>query len=104
MSIRITDLPPATPLQDADITVVVQGGVTKYAGMTLFYNYASAQNAASLLAHTTNYSNPHSVTKTQVGLSNVDNTSDVNKPVSTLQASADAAVSNELKSLLWMGI
>lgn len=27
--------------------------------------------------------NPHSVTKTQVGLSNVDNTSDINKPIST---------------------
>ena len=27
--------------------------------------------------------NPHSVTKSQVGLSNVDNTSDINKPIST---------------------
>ena len=33
-------------------------------------------------SHTTNKSNPHSVTKAQVGLSNVDNTADVNKPVS----------------------
>jgi hypothetical protein len=31
-------------------------------------------------------------TKTQVGLANVDNTSDASKPVSTLQAAADAAV------------
>ena len=30
--------------------------------------------------------NPHSVTATEVGLGNVDNTSDVNKPVSTAQA------------------
>lgn len=33
--------------------------------------------------HTLNYSNPHSVTKAQVGLGNVDNTSDINKPIST---------------------
>lgn len=32
------------------------------------------------------------VTKTMVGLGNVDNTSDASKPVSTLQAAADAAV------------
>lgn len=32
--------------------------------------------------HYTDYSNPHKVTKTQVGLSNVDNTSDLNKPIS----------------------
>lgn len=49
-----------------------------------------ASNAASALStHTSNTSNPHSVTKTQVGLGNVDNTSDVNKPVSTAQATAD---------------
>jgi len=32
--------------------------------------------------------NPHTVTKTQVGLSNVDNTSDVDKPVSTATQTA----------------
>lgn len=32
--------------------------------------------------HISNKSNPHSVTKAQVGLGNVDNTSDLNKPVS----------------------
>jgi len=35
--------------------------------------------------HITDSKNPHKVTKNQVGLSNVDNTSDLNKPVSTLQ-------------------
>ena len=38
--------------------------------------------------HTTDINNPHSVTKTQVGLSNVDNTSDVNKPNSTATQTA----------------
>lgn len=40
--------------------------------------------------HIANKSNPHGVTKTQVGLGNADNTSDANKPVSTAQASAIA--------------
>ena len=48
--------------------------------------------------HMDNVSNPHSVTKTQVGLGNVDNTSDVNKPVSTAQALADTAATNAAKS------
>ena len=40
--------------------------------------------------HIANNSNPHVVTKTQVGLGNVNNTSDANKPVSTAQATAIA--------------
>lgn len=42
--------------------------------------------------HIADVANPHNVTKAQVGLGNVDNTSDINKPVSTAQAAADAAV------------
>lgn len=40
--------------------------------------------------HIANKSNPHGVTKAQVGLANVNNTSDVDKPVSTAQATAIA--------------
>ena len=39
-------------------------------------------------AHLANMNNPHNVTKSQVGLGNVDNTSDMNKPVSTAQQAA----------------
>lgn len=38
--------------------------------------------------HISNTSNPHNVTKAQVGLPNVDNTSDANKPISTVQQTA----------------
>lgn len=38
--------------------------------------------------HINNFLNPHKVNKTQVGLGNVDNTSDKDKPVSTLQQAA----------------
>jgi hypothetical protein len=43
---------------------------------------------SSLSTHTTNVNNPHSVTKTQVGLGNCDNTSDLNKPISTATQTA----------------
>lgn len=42
----------------------------------------------TLESHVSNTSNPHSVTKAQVGLSKVDNTSDADKPVSTAQQNA----------------
>lgn len=38
--------------------------------------------------HVSDKANPHGVTKAQVGLGNVDNTSDANKPVSTAQQAA----------------
>lgn len=41
-------------------------------------------------SHIGNKSNPHGVTKAQVGLGNVNNTSDADKPVSTAQATAIA--------------
>lgn len=40
--------------------------------------------------HIANKSNPHAVTRAQVGLSNVNNTADAKKPVSTAQAAAIA--------------
>jgi len=43
---------------------------------------------STVSGHVANTSNPHNVTKTQVGLGNVDNTSDLDKPVSTLQQEA----------------
>lgn len=39
-------------------------------------------------SHVNNKSNPHGVTKEQVGLGNVDNTSDINKPLSTATTNA----------------
>lgn len=45
---------------------------------------------AKVDSHIGNKSNPHGVTKAQVGLGNVNNTSDANKPVSTAQATAIA--------------
>ena len=43
---------------------------------------------ALLLAHEADHANPHVVTKAQVGLGNCDNTSDLDKPVSTATQTA----------------
>lgn len=40
---------------------------------------------ATVIDHIGNKSNPHNVTKNQIGLGNVENTSDVDKPISTKQ-------------------
>ncbi len=53
---------------------------------------------SSLLVHINNFDNPHKTTKSQIQLGNVDNTSDVDKPVSTAQQKAiDDAYANSNK-------
>jgi len=66
----------------------------------------------TLSTHVAATDNPHSVTKTQVGLSNVDNTSDANKPVSTAQQAAidtkqdknvlSATAPSHVEGLVWI--
>jgi hypothetical protein len=55
---------------------------------------AAATVQTNLTTHIGNTSNPHAVTKAQVGLGSVDNTADSAKPVSSLQAAADSAVAS----------
>lgn len=90
--------------------------------IVLFNDYSTTDemNAAikvvsdALNTHTTNTNNPHNVTKEQVGLGNVDNTADMNKPLSTVQqssvqslisqATSQMVVSNENKvQFIWTG-
>lgn len=59
----------------------------------------------NLETHINNKSNPHEVTKAQVGLSEVDNTSDANKPISTatqnaLNSKFNASDGNALKQTI----
>lgn len=49
-----------------------------------------------LTIHKTDYNNPHQVNKSQVGLGNVDNTSDANKPIST---ATQAALNQKISSV-----
>lgn len=50
------------------------------------------------ISHLANKENPHSVTKAQVGLGNADNTSDIDKPVSTAQEAAINGVQTNLNT------
>lgn len=49
-----------------------------------------------LAEHIGNFENPHQVTKNQIGLNNVDNTSDLDKPISTLTQNALNRLSDDL--------
>ena len=85
-----------TTLQD-NITKEVndrKGEITRIEGLISDEAATRAQADTTVNAkvdsHIGNKSNPHGVTKAQVGLGNVNNTSDANKPVSTAQATAIA--------------
>jgi hypothetical protein len=66
----------STEAENITISVTSGGGITE------------GEVEDLIAVHTSNTSNPHGVTKSQVGLGNVDNTSDADKPVSTAQAEA----------------
>ena len=61
----------------ADLQLIITNINEAIAGLTPTVN--SARD------HMQNYNNPHQVTKAQLGLGNVDNTADADKPVSTAQ-------------------
>lgn len=56
------------------------------------------EDLADFIART---DNPHSVTKAQVGLGNADNTSDMNKPVSTAQQAAIQLLADSFIDFEW---
>ena len=73
-------------------SLVSDGQITKLTNLddqtTITSNIADAKKAGTdaqtlISSHTSDTSNPHNVTKAQVGLGDVDNTSDLNKPIST---------------------
>jgi hypothetical protein len=73
---------------------VDSGDVVIDAGGNLIINSKNVED------HIDSILNPHAVTKAQVGLGNVDNTSDLDKPVSTAQQAAlDAKTHNSLVGL-----
>ena len=77
-----------------DLTTLVNNNDATYTTKfnTINNNISDLQTAdtglaGDIAAHEANQTNPHNVNKTQVGLGNVDNTADIDKPVSTLQQS-----------------
>lgn len=51
--------------------------------LKIYIDGLNSSQTSNLNSHINNASNPHSVTKIQVGLGNADDTSDINKPIST---------------------
>lgn len=64
---------------------------------------ANSIDVTGINSHVASTANPHNTTKAQVGLGNVDNTSDADKPVSTAQAAAIAAVAGAKQDTLVSG-
>lgn len=83
-----------TVANDANVSGTNTGDETKatieskLTGNITSHTHSYEPANTNIQSHISNTSNPHSVTKTQVGLGNVDNTSDTNKPVSTAQQTA----------------
>lgn len=95
-------IPSADQLQQGEIAINYAAGVetlsTKNSNdevVTVLINGLMQTIGESLAMHEARNDNPHGVTKDQVGLGNVDNTSDADKPVSTLQqAELDKKLNN----------
>lgn len=67
---------------DSEDSHTINAATTSQAGVM------SSADKTKLETHINNKSNPHEVTKDQVGLGNVDNTSDANKPISNATQTA----------------
>ena len=81
------DITEQTDLVDfVNAAVAAEANIRSQADQQLQTNIDNV--ATNLTEHEQDTNNPHDVTKTQVGLGNVDNTSDADKPVSTAQAEA----------------
>ena len=95
-------IPSADQLQQGEIAINYAAGVetlsTKNSTdevVTVLINGLMQTIGESLAMHEARNDNPHGVTKEQVGLGNVDNTADMDKPVSTLQqAELDKKLNN----------
>ena len=98
----VSDTAPLTPAEGDLWFNSASGKLYTYYADVDSSQWISASNVvnADITSHEARTDNPHAVTATQVGLSNVDNTSDADKPVSTLQAAAIAAAADYYDNLI----
>lgn len=95
--VGLSNVPNVTTNNQAPTFTAATTLATLTSGETLSTSLGKIMKAITdFINHLANKSNPHSVTKAQVGLGNADNTSDVNKPVSTAQATAINSVQTNL--------
>ena len=92
---------------NSNLIIKLNGGTTEGTDLFTFNGSAAktvnitpagigAATTSALSTHTSNTSNPHSVTKSQIGLGNVDNTADANKSVKYATSAGSA------KTLDWV--
>ena len=79
---------------DGDARYALKASVTTLSGQVAQAVQQSAAAVAAMRQHSVRADNPHGVTAEQIGLGNVDNTGDMQKPVSTAQG---AAIANALQ-------
>ena len=99
MNTAQTTLPVATAGNTFDI--IAQKLVDEQMASDINHLLELVESAATVnLEHIDRYDNPHKVTKAQVGLGNVDNTSDLDKPLSNAATSAINTLRNETVSAI----
>lgn len=98
--LKISDAPEIPKEQLQDGTKIPTGGFGNYSvsvqtirdWLVTYKDIATATSVSTvetnLSLHEANLLNPHQVTKSQVGLGSVDNTSDLSKPISTATQAA----------------
>ena len=79
---------------EGDARYALKASVTTLSGQVAQALRQSAEAVAAMRQHSVRADNPHGVTAEQIGLGNVDNTGDMQKPVSTAQG---AAIANALQ-------
>lgn len=79
-------VPDESELYTYDVSLII--AISDTSNITVNVDKTSYVTEEELDGHKTDKSNPHSVTKAQVGLGNVDNTSDENKPISSATQTA----------------
>lgn len=77
-----TDVHKKAYLDDLNNYVSQETLTTTLEDYALLSDVASKANASDLYNHINNQNNPHNITKEQLDLGNVDNTSDLDKPIS----------------------
>ena len=84
----------------ADSRYALKSSVTSRSSQVSQALNQSAMAATAARGHAARSDNPHGVTAAQVGLGNVDNTADADKPVSTRQQAAIAAAKEKVANLV----
>lgn len=83
---------------EGDARYALKSSVTTLSGQVAQALQQSAAAVATMRQHTSRSDNPHGVTAAQLGLGNVNNTGDMQKPVSTAQGEAIANALRQAKA------